>query len=119
QRYLELLKKGNTVTEVLEIERELGNVRAEIESIEGRLRYLRDQTDYSTLAITYYKSIPEQTSFGNKFSRGFVNGWNNLVWFFVGLVNIWPFVLIFAGVAYWFGFWIKRRRNRQGKETTE
>lgn len=112
-RYLDLLKKANSVKDILEIEKEIGALRAEIESIEGRLRYLGDQSDYSSLNITYYKNIPKQyrTAFGNKFSEGFVNGWYNLVWFFVGLVNIWPFVLIIGALIFWCIRWIRNRRN--------
>lgn len=113
QRYLELLKRANSVTEILEIESELGNIRGEIESMEGRLRYLADQTDYSTLEIMYYKTISEKTAFGNKFSQGFVNGWNNLIWFLVGLVNIWPFVILIPVASVLTLRWLRLRRKRR------
>lgn len=113
QRYLELLKRANSVTEILEIESELGNIRGDIESMEGRLRYLADQTDYSTLEIMYYKTISEKTAFGNKFSQGFVNGWNNLIWFLVGLVNIWPFVILIPVASVLTLRWLRLRRKRR------
>ena len=56
-RYQEILVKANTVTEILEIERQINNVRGEIESIEGRLNYLKSQISFSTLEVTFYKSI--------------------------------------------------------------
>lgn len=114
QRYLALLSQANSVTEILEIEKELGDIRGEIESVEGRLRYLTDQTDYSTLTITYYKTVSAPTAFGGQFSRGFVNGWNNLIWFLVGLVNVWPFVILIPTVVFvttrW---WVRRRDTRR------
>jgi len=107
-RYLALLKQAKTVSNMLEIERELGNIRAEIESIEGRLRYLTDQVAYSTLSVTYYEKIHSQTAFGKHFREGFRNGWNNLVWFFIGIVNLWPFLLL-AGIGIWlFRRWRKK-----------
>lgn len=110
QRYLELIKKANKVSEILEIEKQMGELRADIEGTEGRLRYLDNQSVYSTISITYYKSVPKQTAFTNKFKEGFSNGWQNFVWFIVGLVNIWPFVLFITILILLLRRWWKRRK---------
>lgn len=93
-RFLDLLKQAKSVSEVLEIEVQIGELRADIESIEGRLNYLKNQVSFSTLTMTFYENIPHQTEFGRKFNNGFRNGWNNLILFFVMLTNIWPFILL-------------------------
>lgn len=93
-RYLELLQQTKSVTEILEIEKQIGQLRADIESIEGRLKYLEDRVALSTLTITFYEYIPNKTAFDSKFRNGFRNGWDNLIWFFVFLVNIWPFIVM-------------------------
>ncbi|UII25119.1 DUF4349 domain-containing protein [Fulvivirga maritima] len=111
QRYVDLLKKAKNVTEILEIEKQIGQLRSEIESIEGRLKYLQDRVSFSTLSMTFYESIPDETEFSSKFSDGFKNGWDNLVWFFVLLTNIWPFILIVLGLII--GFRIYRRRKQK------
>ena len=67
-RYKELLKKANTVEEILAIEKELGILREEIESVEGRLRYLNDRISFSTLTVTYYQEVGSAFKFGNKFN---------------------------------------------------
>ena len=109
-RYLQLLDKAKTVKEILEIEKELATLRADIESAEGRLKYLSNQVSFSTLQVRFYKLIPEETSYGNKFSDGFINGWNNLVLFFIGLINIWPFILlIITGIVLY--KYIKRAKS--------
>lgn len=110
-RYLELLKKANNVSEILQIEAQIGTLRTEIESVEGRLRFLKNRIGFSTLTITFYEEIPSQTEFGNKFKKGFKNGWENLIWFFVGLTNIWPFVLIFIGLIFMLISWRKKRKK--------
>lgn len=110
-RYLELLQKAQTVPELLEVEKQLGELRAEIESTEGRLNYLQHQVTYATLTVTFYKNIPYQTTFGHKFDNGLRNGWNNLIWFLVALVNVWPFVLI--GLALLVSVKVYRRRRRK------
>jgi hypothetical protein len=108
-RYLELLKKANNVTEILEVEKQVGQLRSEIESIEGRLKYLKSKISLSTLTMTFYQSVPNETEFGNKFKNGFKNGWDNLIWFFVILTNIWPFILIGIGLIFGIRMWKKRK----------
>ena len=93
-RYLELLKQAQNVTEILAIEKQIGSLRSDIESIEGRLNYLKDQVSFSTLSITFYQRVSTPSEFGQKFKDGFGNGWDNLIWFFVILTNLWPFILI-------------------------
>lgn len=108
-RYLELLKQTGKINEIMEIERELSQLRSDVESIEGRYKYLSNQVVYSTLNITFYKTSPIYVSVGNKIAEGFAAGWNNLMLFFVFLVNLWPFLLIISAVIFW------RIRNKKQK----
>ena len=114
-RYLEILNKARTVTEILEIERELGSLRADIESFEGRLKYLKDQVSFSTLDIRFYelKQVEKSNRFGQKFIDGFSSGWENLIWFFIGLTNIWPFILLIIAIIWFIRKRIIARRQRK------
>lgn len=111
QRYINLLKKAKNVNEILQIEKQIGQLRSDIEAIEGRLNYLRDRVSFSTLTMLFYeyKPISNETGFGQKFKNAFRNGWDNLIWFFVGLSNIWPFILI--GLAAIIGFKLYRKKK--------
>jgi Domain of unknown function (DUF4349) len=52
ERILELLKNSEgAIKDVIEVERELARVRGEIEQMEGRLRYLTNRTDLTTVTI--------------------------------------------------------------------
>lgn len=52
-RLIELLKHATgKLSEILTVEKELSRVREEIERIEGRLRFLKNQTDLSTITVT-------------------------------------------------------------------
>ena len=108
-RYLDLLKQAKKVTDILEIENQIGQLRSDIESTEGRLKYLQSQVSFSTLTMTFYESIPNETAFGQKFKNGFRNGWDNLIWFFVALINVWPFILLGFGLVL--GIRFHRRRK--------
>jgi len=83
QRIVELLKETKDgVKDVIEVERELGRVREEIERMQGRLRYLRDQTSLSTITISVTERrdyIPPQApTFGGRISETWSNSWSAL-----------------------------------------
>ncbi len=94
-RYMEILKKGNTVSELLEVERALAEVRSEIESMESRLKYFDKQVSYSTLYVRYFKKIEGKGfDFGSQLGSAFMNGWLLIQWFFIGIVNMWAFLVL-------------------------
>jgi hypothetical protein len=103
KRYTEILAKANKVEDILKIETELGAIRTEIESIEGRLKWLKNQTTLATLHLTYYKTIEfrSEKPFYSNFINAVSNGWNMLISFLLGIVNVWPFLIIIV-VSFYF-----------------
>ena len=99
-RYREILKQAKEVSDILSIEAQLNHVRADIESMEGRLNYLRNQVDHSTLTLTFYEAIGIESGFGSKTVAALGNGWDMLLIFLIGLVNVWPFLLLISGIVY-------------------
>ncbi|MFT5890081.1 MAG: hypothetical protein ACI9Y7_000169 [Dokdonia sp.] len=115
KRYLELLSKAKNVKEMLEIERELSKIREEIEAREGRLQYLQSQVSESTITIYFYKISSERgvtVSYGRKVSNAFKNGWSNISEFFLGLLHIWPFIILVAISIFMIRRWIKKRKKK-------
>lgn len=104
-RYLEILKKANKISEILEIENELAKIREEIEAKEGRLKYLENKVGMSTVSIEMYTENPtgsENTvSYGSKMWNAIASGFNGLSSFFLGILQIWPLILIFV-VSFFF-----------------
>ncbi len=58
QRYLEILAQARTVDEILQVERELSRIRSEIESLEGRLRYLEHHVEMATVTVNLREEKP-------------------------------------------------------------
>ena len=112
QRYRQLLARANSVKDILAIERQIEVLRSDIESIEGRLKYLKNQVSFSTLTVTFYETVSTPMGFAAKFATGLKNGWNNFVWFLVGIVNIWPFILLGIGGVFGIRFYRKRRKKK-------
>ncbi len=96
-RYLELLKQAKNVKEMLEIERELSNIREEIEAKQGRLNYLENKVSLSTVNIEFYKQTAETgvtLSYGKKIVNALKGGWDGISVFFLGLLYLWPLFVI-------------------------
>lgn len=111
-RYLQLLAKAYSIEDILKIEEKLAIIREEIESVEGRLNVLDKSVVYSTLSIKFYKQIEVSDGYGSKFKDSLIYGWNGLVAFFIGLLCIWPIIII--GI-FLIVFFIKRRKNKKLK----
>lgn len=99
-RYKEILKQASRVDEILNIEREIGKLRAEIESLEGRLNYLKNRVALSSLTITYFEKTSSPFGFFSKFFQALKNGWTYLLWFMIILTSLWPFILLFLIILF-------------------
>lgn len=105
QRYIDLLAKAAEVKDMLEIERQLNEVRTEIESLQGQFNYLSQQVSLSTMQLSFYEILPytyddsQRPGFGNRILSALSNGWKGLQVFVLGLVTIWPlYVLVAFGI---------------------
>ncbi len=58
QRYRDLLNRAEKVEDILKVERELERIRGTIESLEGRMNYLKNQISLSTLEINISHPTP-------------------------------------------------------------
>lgn len=99
-RYLELISKAKKVSEILEIERELSSIREEIEAKEGQLRYMQNRVALSTINIEFFKrteaGASTTVSYGDKIGNALKSGFNLLSSLFLGVLYIWPLILIFV-----------------------
>lgn len=111
ERYYELLKQCKTMDAIIQMEKQLNEVRTEIETAQGRLNYLSGLTAYSTLTISFYtpnNHIAENPTFGSKIKNAFSNGWLFILQFIIAMTSIWPlFIFVVIG---WYGYrFIKRK----------
>ncbi len=52
QRYLQLFPQAKTVDETLKIDAALGNVRVQIEQLQGQLNLIKNRTEFSTITMS-------------------------------------------------------------------
>lgn len=110
-RYNEIMKKANTVKDIIQIEESIRVLQEEIESTEGRLRYLNDCVSYSTLNMTistekdFTFKPSKRDSFWEKLKESIADGWYGLVDFILEFFGLWPYLILIIPIV----FFIRRR----------
>jgi hypothetical protein len=118
-RYNEIMKKASSVKDIVEIEEAIRVLQEEIESSEGKLRFLNDCVDYSTLNLTIstekdftYRPV-KRNSFWEKWKESIVEGWFGMVDFILWLFGMWPFLIIVTALYFLIRKWFRKRRLRK------
>jgi hypothetical protein len=107
-RYLELLKQSRNMEEILQVQNEIDEIQEEIESAAGRINYLSNAAAMSTIHLTYYEVLnvsakeDENPGFFRQVASAFETGWKGVGEVLVGLIYIWPLLLLVAGVIWYF-----------------
>lgn len=106
QRYRDLLSKATEIKDMLEIERQLNEVRTEIENLQGQFNYLSQQVSLSTLQLSFYEILPytyndgQRPGFGNRILSALSNGWSGLQLLVLGLITIWPLYVVVLLIVF-------------------
>jgi hypothetical protein len=114
ERYLELLKQAKNVQDIMAVEEQIRIIREEIESKEGRQKYLNDQVDFSTVTLNFYQetetsSAPEQP-FYVRIWHNFTDGWVSFFNMIIGLFYLIPYILLIFVITYLIRKWWKNRK---------
>jgi len=119
-QFLEIMKRANTVEDALDVQRQLSDVRGEIEKIEGRKRFLENQTALSTIKIrlqTPTALTAKSEGFGYRLKESFGNGLDAALNFILGLVSfviaILPFLIFIVLPIYLVIRYILKKRRTE------
>lgn len=125
-----LLAGSKNVADALSVERELARVRTEIDSLKGRLRFLTDQVDLSTIRLSLTEeTVLEQrisasglSGIGKRSAQAFARAVNavfdlvgDLVVFVIGALPVVIFLAVIV-IPAWF-LWKWARRFLPGRKT--
>lgn len=91
------LRQANSMQDILKVESELNSVQSDIESMEGRLKRLTSQIDFSTISV--YVTLPYKSVQGGGFELpnlgdGFRHFVSNIILYFGGFVAVIFYVII-------------------------
>jgi hypothetical protein len=118
-RLREMFAQAKTIEDLLAVEARLTEVRGEIESLQGRLRYLKDRVGFSTITITLYQlgEAPVEEPEGWKIGYHIKGAFNGLLGAIRGLIIALIYILI-SGAVVWIPLllivlWIRRAVRRR------
>lgn len=114
EKYRDMLRSASTTKDMIEIQEKIRELEDEIDVAEGRLRFIDDRVNYSTLNLSLYKekvrsSATSKIGFGSRFADSVTEGWNSFVSFLLGIISFWPFLLIIPVIIF---LWRKRKTSR-------
>lgn len=127
-QFMEIMKRADSVSAALEVQKQLSEVRAEIEKIEGRKRFLENQASLSTIKIKLQTPLAFSTNssgFLYRLKESIGNGFDAALNFVLGfvtvLIAILPFLIlivlpIFLVLRY---FWKRLRRPKSTREIAD
>jgi len=127
-QFMEIMKQANSVEQALSVQRQLADVRSDIERIEGRKRFLENQASLSTVKLrieTPAAIAASGSGFMYELREAVSDGIGAALAFVLGLIK---FVIALAPFALFIGlpgyllaryFWRKARRERLAAEIAE
>ena len=100
QRYLQLFPQAKTVDETLKIDAALGNVRTQIEQLQGQINLIKTRTEYSTItmSIAPILTVPAETGGAWDPSKTFAKAIAALSVFFKFAADVAIWVLVFGWI---------------------
>lgn len=115
---MEIMKSAEEVADAIAVQRELTNVRTEIERLEGRRRFLENQASLSTISVTIQPTEPlvSTTGFFSSLGKAFGDGVDiaaTITLFLVSFLLALLPVAVFIGLpAYFLLRYVVRRVRR-------
>jgi len=109
---LALLKQATSINDIIAVQTQIGQITAEIEQLKGQIKYLDDNTSYSSITVSLMEAgAPAQSSsdswgFATALSEAAHNFVTTINYVITGLGAIGP-VVVLAGLGYL--VWRRRR----------
>jgi hypothetical protein len=118
-QFLEIMKQARKVEDALEVQRQIADVRTDIEKLEGRKRFLENRASLSTIVVTLEgprQIVVNTTTFGRSLRESVAEGVDLgsaillfLVRFVIIMVPVTVFVLLPLGLL--FRYFVRRAKR--------
>ena len=122
-----LAKAAGSIEDLLKVREQIKGIRGEIERVEGRMKYLTQMSDFSTITLSAREEVDyvpepsgEAATFGEQASARLAGSWDNVVraakgfaLFCVGITPYLPILLV-GGLVVWL---VVRRIGRRDRRS--
>lgn len=119
QQFMEIMKRADTVGDALHVQSQLADVRGEIERIEGRKRFLENQSAMSTIKVRLQTAkviAASSVGIGGRLADSFAAGADVAISFVLGLVTVviaaLPFAIFIGLPAFVLFRYVLKRQSR-------
>ncbi len=121
-RLVELYEEAN-INEMIAINERIGEIDAELITLERRIADIDSLVEYSTVNIWIYGPLanPNPPSYGNQLQDTFIAGWDAVVaicqFFLQAIVFLVPFLIIIVpvGAIIWVSIYLKRKGTKKNQ----
>jgi hypothetical protein len=118
-QFLEIMKQATKVGDALEVQRQIADVRTEIEKLEGRKRFLENRAGLSTITVSLQSPAAfavTTSSFGRGIREAVVDSVDvatGIVLFFIRFVIVMVPIFVFIILPGWFlaRYFVRRARK--------
>jgi hypothetical protein len=118
-QYNEIMKRSEKVEDVIKVQEQLDRVQTELDSLEGRLRYMNNRIDLSTITIRMNEPEPVGSTTGHSFINTLNTGIEGLIgmidFLVIVIITLLPLIAI-AVIVYAVYRWHMGRKPPGGKE---
>lgn len=123
-QFLEIMKQAKTIADSLEVQKQLAEVRGEIEKIEGRKRFLENQSSLSTINVRLQTSAAfsgSSNGFFYQLKEALSDGFSAALTFILVLIRILvallPFlILIVLPIYLVIRYFVKRSKKQKAAD---
>jgi hypothetical protein len=120
-QFLEIMKQAHTVEDALEVQRQIADVRTEIEKLEGRKRFLENQASLSTITVNLLSPsaiVVNTSGFGRSIREALADGVDvaiTIVLFLIRFVIVMVPIVVLLVLPLWLvaRFFFRRARKNQ------
>jgi len=103
-QYNRLLEKGQNVSEILDVQKEIERVQVQLDRIVGRMKYLDSRTSFSSITVSLSEPAQVEAPGGYSLpvviSDGIAGFVDTVVWLFIAILTLLPLIIL-GGVGYW------------------
>jgi len=117
QQYQEIMKKAYTVNDILNVQEYLRRIREEIEATQGKMKFIDNQAEYSTISITLTYNGPDiyKKTFWDTILKALKGGWTGIKYFVIAIFYIWP-LWILLGIIIFAAKRISKKKQNQKQQ---
>ena len=97
-QYKEVLKKAKSIEDIMAVQEKIRVLEEEIDSKKGRIQYLDDQVNYSTLTLEIVEWVTTESAakpvYYVRVVNAFKEGIQLLFDFVIWMIGLWPFIIL-------------------------